>query len=443
MESINTILEIIKNTKGSQIGPIINKIKRNNEWLKEIENKTSFLNSSYEEISLSQRIYHIVFNILKIEKCTCGKPKEFTKYDRFSNDRNKKDSNYYMHCGKIECLVKEFKENTVGKQAYGALIHKISGDVKYRKQLLERTDFLDPHYSDLSDSQRFYHIFFEFYQLETCPYCNGNKKFTFNSKFSEIRYDKVDANYYGTCESKKCMAKYNSQRTKEAISEKYGSDNMWDIPGYREGLESTNLKKYGVKYFMGTPEFREKCQETYDKNWGGEHPSKKEEVQEKMKKTNMERYGTDCILKDRELMKSGMLKKYGEEYNMRIPEIHEKATESMRRYYSYKLPSNKIIKLQGYEKFGMDYLLDRFDESDIITEQPEILKITGRITYGHDNKYYPDIYIKSINKIFEVKSSYTYSINLEKNMQKKGACEKMGICFEFLIFNKDGDHITI
>lgn len=260
MESINTILERIKNTKGSQIGPIINKIKRNNEWLKEIENKTSFLNSSYEKISLLQRIYHIVFNILKIEKCTCGKPKEFTKYDRFSNDRNKKDSNYYMHCGKIECLVKEFKENTVGKQAYGALIHKISGDIKYKSQLLERTDFLEPHYSDLSDSQRFYHIFFEFYQLETCPYCNGNKKFTFNSKFSEIRYDKVDANYYGTCESKKCMAKYNSQRTKKAISEKYGSDNMWDIPGYREGLESTNLKKYGFKYFMGTPEFREKCQ---------------------------------------------------------------------------------------------------------------------------------------------------------------------------------------
>lgn len=436
MESINTILERIKNTKG---GPIINKIKRNNEWLKEIEDKTSFLNSSYEKISLSQRIYHIVFDILKIEKCTCGKPKEFTKYDRFSNDINKKDSNYYMHCGKIECLVKEFKENTAGKQAYGALIYKISGDVKYRTQLLEKTDFLDPHYSDISDSQRFYHIFFKSYQLEICPYCNGNKKFTFNSKFSEIRYDKVGANYYGTCEGKKCMAKYNSQRTKEAISEKYGSDNMWDIPGYREGLESTNLKKYGVKYFMGTSEFREKCQETYDKNWGGEHPASHQSTKNKKYKTNIEKYGFKCILSDTDLMKKSMVEKYGVEHNMRIPEIHEKAMVTMRRYYDYTLPSGKIIKLQGYEKFAMDILLTKFNENDILTDMHDISNITGQIIYNGENRYYPDIYINSINKILEVKSQYTYKMHEKINMMKMKRCLEMGMDFEFMIFDKKGN----
>jgi hypothetical protein len=420
MESINTILERIKNTKGSQIGPIINKIKRNNEWLKEIENKTSFLNSSYEKISLPQRIYHIVFSILKIEKCTCGKPKEFTKYDRFSNDRNKKDSNYYMHCGKIECLVKEFKENTGGKQAYGALIHKISGDLRYRKQLLERTDFLDPHYSNLSDSQRFYHIFFGFYQLETCPYCNENKKFTFNSKFSEIRYDKVDANYYGTCEGKKCMIKYNAQRTKEAISEKYGSDNMWDIPGYREGLESTNLKKYGVKYFMGTPEFREKCQETYDKNWGGEHPTKNEEVQGRKRKTNLGKYGFINALQN--------------------PEIYQKHIKSCYKSKEYELPSGKIIRLQGYEPWAMDILLEKYNEMDLITDKKEMSDILGSFKFIINSKesiYFPDIYIKSKNTIIEVKSEYTYNFSLEENKLKKDSVKSEGILFQFWIFTPE------
>jgi hypothetical protein len=420
MESINTILERIKNTKGSQIGPIINKIKRNNEWLKEIENKTSFLNSSYEKISLPQRIYHIVFSILKIEKCTCGKPKEFTKYDRFSNDRNKKDSNYYMHCGKIECLVKEFKENTGGKQAYGALIHKISGDIKYKSQLLERTDFLEPHYSDLSDSQRFYHIFFEFYQLETCPYCNGNKKFTFNSKFSEIRYDKVDANYYGTCESKKCMAKYNSQRTKKAISEKYGSDNMWDIPGYREGLEYTNLKKYGFKYFMGTPEFREKCQGTYDKNWRGEHPTKNEEVQGRKRKTNLGKYGFINALQN--------------------PEIYQKHIKSCYKSKEYELPSGKIIRLQGDEPWAMDILLEKYNEMDLITDKKEMSDILGSFKFIINSKesiYFPDIYIKSKNTIIEVKSEYTYNFSLEENKLKKDSVKSKGILFQFWIFTRE------
>lgn len=420
MESINTISERIKNTKGSQIGPIINKIKRNNEWLKEIENKTSFLNSSYEKISLAQRIYHIVFNILKIEKCTCGKPKEFTKYDRFSNDRNKKDSNYYMHCGKIECLLNEFKENTRGKQAYGALIHKISKDIKYKSQLLEKTDFLDPHYSDLSDSQRFYHIFFEFYQLETCPYCNENKKFTFNSKFSEIRYDKIDANYYGTCESKKCMAKYNSQRTQKAISEKYGSDNMWDIPGYREGLESTNLKKYGVKYFMGTPEFREKCQGTYDKNWGGEHPTKNEEVQGRKRKTNLGKYGFINALQN--------------------PEIYQKHIKSCYKSKEYELPSGKIIRLQGYEPWAMDILLEKYNEMDLITDKKEMSDILGSFKFIINSKesiYFPDIYIKSKNTIIEVKSEYTYNFSLEENKLKKDSVKSKGILFQFWIFTRE------
>jgi hypothetical protein len=420
MESINTILERIKNTKGSQIGPIINKIKRNNECLKEIEDKTSFLNSSYEKISLAQRIYHIVFDILKIEKCTCGKPKEFTKYDRFSNDKNKKDSNYYIHCGKIECLLKEFKENTGGKQAYGALIHKISGDVKYRKQLLERTDFLDPHYSNLSDSQRFYHIFFGFYQLETCPYCNENKKFTFNSKFSEIRYDKVDANYYGTCEGKKCMIKYNLQRTKEAISEKYGSDNMWDIPGYREGLESTNLKKYGVKYFMGTPEFREKCQKTYDKNWGGEHPTKNEEVQGRKRKTNLGKYGFINALQN--------------------PEIYQKHIKSCYKSKEYELPSGKIIRLQGYEPWAMDILLEKYNEMDLITDKKEMSDILGSFKFIINSKesiYFPDIYIKSKNTIIEVKSEYTYNFSLEENKLKKDSVKSEGILFQFWIFTPE------
>lgn len=142
-------------------------------------------------------------------------------------------------------------------------------------------------------------------------------------------------------------------------------------------------------------------------------------------------------------MKKSMLEKYGVEHNMRIPEVHQKAMESMRRYYDYILPSGKIIKLQGYEKFAMNILLTKFDENDILTDMHDISNITGQIIYDEGNRYYPDIYIKSINKIFEVKSPYTYKMHENKNIAKMQICLEMGMDFEFMIFNGKGALVNI
>jgi hypothetical protein len=51
---------------------------------------------------------------------------------------------------------------------------------------------------------------------------------------------------------------------------------------------------------------------------------------------------------------------------------------------------------------------------------------------------FPDIYIKSLNKIIEVKSDYVYIKELQKNIIKKKACLYLGYNFEFWIF--DGKH---
>jgi len=49
--------------------------------------------------------------------------------------------------------------------------------------------------------------------------------------------------------------------------------------------------------------------------------------------------------------------------------------------------------------------------------------------------YYPDIYIKSENKVIEVKSNYTFYKDYDKNILKKKACIKMGLDFEFMILD--------
>jgi len=51
------------------------------------------------------------------------------------------------------------------------------------------------------------------------------------------------------------------------------------------------------------------------------------------------------------------------------------------------------------------------------------------------HRYYPDFYIKKDNKIIEVKSIYTYNIDIEKNLLKQKACLDAGYNFEFWIYD--------
>lgn len=431
----------IKSKENKVFGPALNYIKNRKELVSEIEEKTSFLDSVYNSVSLGQRFYHVFFESYQIEKCKyCDSPKEFSKYKRVSAEIDKKDSNYHNHCDSIECVIKDFEDKGFSGKGFGGLIGKASKDLSLRKQLLEKTNFLDIHYEGISDSQRFYHVFFGKYEVEKCS-CGSPKKFSPRDKFSKEGKAR-DTNYNRTCGNIECISKINVDNGKKTILEKYGVDNIWKIPGFREKYESSNIEKYGSPYITGSKHFKEKTKEKIEKDWGGLHPSKHKSVQDKRAETNLEKYGVDCILKDREKMKKGMVEKYGVEFNMQIESIHEKTMKTMGRYYDYILPSGDVIKLQGYEKFGMDYLLKTFSEKDIITNQSEIASILGQIKYGNNQKYYPDIYVKSIHKIFEVKSPYTYDLHKEKNIDKKNACENKGIEFEFLIFDSAGNLLS-
>lgn len=64
------------------------------------------------------------------------------------------------------------------------------------------------------------------------------------------------------------------------------------------------------------------------------------------------------------------------------------------------LPSGRVEKIQGYEGFTINNLLDNgYQENDIITSNKQIEKYTGKIFYfdkfenNRKKKYYPDIYI--------------------------------------------------
>ena len=222
----------------------------------------------------------------------------------------------------------------------------------------------------------------------------------------------------------------------------------------------------GYNFFCGD----DKCQyvnekrkmsikETFEKKYGG-HPMKSEKTKNKLKKSMFDKYGHDNIMKYysennmivspfglesvKEKIKETFEKKYGG-HPMQSDESFEKNLKSRVKFKEYLLPSGKIVKLQGYELFGIEYLLNKYKECDIIQGVKEINKEIGLIYYmqnGKKKKYYTDFYIKSENKIYEVKSIWTYKANINKNILKKEACEQKGINFEFLIFDYKGNRIT-
>lgn len=146
--------------------------------------------------------------------------------------------------------------------------------------------------------------------------------------------------------------------------------------------------------------------------------------------------GYKCIKCKIERTIATNLEKYGCVNPMQNLEIFTKSNNAY-KWKIYKFNNGTEIKVQGYEPLALSLLeyKHKIKQDDIITQFDNEIYYTFTKKY---HKYFPDIYIKSLNKIIEVKSDYTYNKELYKNIIKKKACVYLGYTFEFWIF--DGKH---
>ena len=91
---------------------------------------------------------------------------------------------------------------------------------------------------------------------------------------------------------------------------------------------------------------------------------------------------------------------------------------------------------------ALDDLVELYNEDDIITDR-RLMPIIKYIVKNKEHRYYPDIWIKSKNKIIEVKSMWTYNQNqnLVKNILKALSSRRNGYEFEFWIYTKEKQNI--
>jgi hypothetical protein len=106
------------------------------------------------------------------------------------------------------------------------------------------------------------------------------------------------------------------------------------------------------------------------------------------------------------------------------------------------MPSGKIVKYQGYENLALDELFERgYSEDDIHIGRSKVPLITYYIDKVK-HVYFPDIYIKSENKIIEVKSDWTLKLKRANINEKAEATVKANYTFEVWIYDSKKNKVN-
>jgi hypothetical protein len=368
--------------------------------------------------------------------------------------------------------LKFWMSDYISKKGKKSLHIAINNSKSIKEDLILFTSYLP---ENTKFNQRCYHILNDLSEIPLCKEC-GENTVNFNNRNKEWKYLDFCSPRCGTL-NKETIDKY-----KKTNLEKYGVDNISKSEYFKKLMLKTNKEKWGVDWYQQSDDFKSKSILTCLKKYGFENYTKTEEFKSKIRETFMLKYGVDWYSKSEEFkqkIKTTSLEKYGKEHPMLDSEYKEKVSQTIKERYGqdwyvltnqfkehcfnlkeikygnpttsfklkdYKLPSNKTIKVQGYENFALDILLKNYKEEDLCISYSDIKEEIGMINYLMDEKdriYLPDIYIKSENKIIEVKSEYTYNLEIYKNKLKKDCCISLGIKFEFWIMDKNGKIIEI
>ena len=210
----------------------------------------------------------------------------------------------------------------------------------------------------------------------------------------------------------------NREKATTAFFEKY-HETLGNVISIREKCEQTNMERLGVKYPLQSPQ-----------------------VQYRIQMNNLAKYDSTVFITSK-AGRALMMKKYGVEYAMQHPEFLAKAMRTAFGTKTFIFPSGREELVQGYEPLALTQLLEEgVDGYDICEDEivvgPEYVPLIPYHQDGKDRMYYPDIYIPSLQLLIEIKSTYTYSFDYEKNMLKFRAAAREG--FNFQVWVYDGKH---
>ena len=222
----------------------------------------------------------------------------------------------------------------------------------------------------------------------------------------------------------------------------HGVEHTFQREDVKAKIIENNLERHGVMYNSQREDIKAKIMQTNLINHGVEHTLQREDVKAKIIETNLERHGV-MYNSQREDVKAKIvdtfMKNHGVPHPMQNPEVLERQMKSSFSHKEFTFPCGKTVSVQGYEPFALDNLVkEGFTSSDILlgaSEVPEIWYLKNEKSH----RYFCDIYIPKINKMIEVKSSWTIQL-LTGNIDEKAIASKQaGYLYEIWVFDGKGN----
>lgn len=230
-----------------------------------------------------------------------------------------------------------------------------------------------------------------------------------------------------------CCHKCSLHKNKTTNLEKYGYEHHFQNKNILQKSINTIIEKYGTTNISKLEFIKNKKSQTTKKNHGVEFSFQSEILREKSKNTWLSKYGVDNPSKSEEIKskkENTLMKNHGVLNPSHCPEIFEKAQTTGKKI---KLHECGLMYRGTYEKDFLDYCLI----NNILVEKGPTIEYI----FNNKRKYYhSDFYIKSMNLICEIKSSYYYNKYLDLNLLKEASTIEKGYNFTFII---DKDYTKI
>ena len=138
--------------------------------------------------------------------------------------------------------------------------------------------------------------------------------------------------------------------------------------------------------------------------------------------------------------KNTCLDRYGVENVSHDPEISERASKNAYKAYDYTFPSGRVDKIQGYEHFMLNDLLQKenIPEDDIVLGRNKVPVVNWHDEEDKVHIYFVDCFIRSQNRCIEAKSTWTAEKKKDCILLKQQALKDAGYLCEIWIYDHNG-----
>ena len=288
--------------------------------------------------------------------------------------------------------------------------------------------------------------------------CNNNvcKDFRAITKFGGCYCINCCINNSNEQRKTTCLKKYGNEcalqnpdikeKAKQTMVNKYGVAHTFQSSTLFEKFKNTMNDKYGCNYSFESIDLTKKIRKTMIDKYGFSHPMQINDIKDKIKQTNLEKYGVEnCMMsKDiKEKAKQTNLEKYGVEHPQQNAEVAEKSAKNAYKSKEYIFPSGKIERIQGYEHYMLNELLQQENilETDIIVSRKDVPTIWYEDANGKKHRYFVDCFIKSQNRCIESKSTWTAQKKKDYIFLKQQALKNAGYKCEIWVYNSKGEKV--